>query len=232
MPIPEILATYPLDPTGQQISNKVTGEQHVITPLNYRDYHFIVPYYGPIFATGLVISYRDLQNNVRVLQEGIDYQLTHWFIGASRGCAKPVYGSISFMDLTLVGVVTLQYQTLGGDWTLDGPRILTILADRLRNPRVTSWEMVSGKPTVFPVINHPWDLQDMVGMTDLVTAINNVTLAIQDSVTAGYIAHTNAVNPHGTSAVDVGAYTIAQVDALISANISDKSDELYFESRS
>jgi hypothetical protein len=172
---------YQFDPTGTLLANRITGEQHIITAVANRNYHFTVPTYAPFFADGLSISYRDIDNNIRFLVEGIDYLLGFQFIAASRSCAKPIYGGISYLNLELAGVVTLVYQTVGGDWTIDPVQINEILSDTLRNPRVTSWETVANVPTLFPVVDHEWNLQDLVGMSDVKDSIDAVTTAIANA---------------------------------------------------
>jgi hypothetical protein len=169
---------YPFDPTGRLLSNKISGEQQILTAANYRDYNFIVPAFAPFFQHDLVVSFRDINNNVRLLIDGIDFYCTHNFIAASRACADPIFGSISMLDLQLNGVVTIQYQTLGGIWTQDETKIAELAADRLNNPRVTAWDMVAEMPTAFPPIDHEWDLVDMVGMTDVRDKIEDIGLAI------------------------------------------------------
>lgn len=210
---------YPFDPTGVALSNKISGEQHVLTPMNFQDYHFIVPKFGPFFATGLVISHKSLSNVVTPLTEGIDYYLSHWFIGASRACGKPIYGSISFLDLQLSGTVTLSYQSLGGEWTLDEQAIAVILSDRLRNPRTTSWDMVSGAPTVFPPVDHAWNLVDLVGLKEVqakLAGIEEAILANSDPTTIA--GHLQATNPHNITAAMLGVYNKQEVDNLVAAN--------------
>lgn len=169
---------YQFDPTGTLLANKITGEQHIITAVSGRNYHFIVPTYAPFFSESCTISYRDIDNNIRYLVEGIDFLFCFQFIAASRSCAKPIYGGISFLNLELAGVVTLVYQTVGGEWTLDPVQINEILSDTLRNPRVTSWEHVANVPTLFPVVDHEWNLTDLVGMSDVVAKVDEVAQAI------------------------------------------------------
>lgn len=225
--VPDI--TYPFDPTGLLASNRITNEKHVITASSYRDYHFLVPLCGPLFVDNCIVTLKSLDNTVRTLVEGVDFQFTHWFIGASRGCAKNVYGSISFMNTSLTGEITLAYNTIGGEWTLNTPKLIEILADRLHNPRITSFEQVSGKPNVFPVIDHEWNLVDMVGASEIVEAINRVTLAVQTSLTNGFAAHVALRNPHGTTAADVGTYTRAEIDAKVNTSeYYQTGDELLF----
>ncbi len=169
---------YQFDPTGTLPANRITGEQHIITAASAGNYHYVVPTYAPFFSDGCTVSHRDIDNNIRILVEGIDFHFGYQFIAASRSCAKPIYGGISFLNMELAGVVTLVYQTVGGTWTLDPVQINEILSDTLRNPRVVSWEQIANVPTLFPVVDHEWDLQDLVGMSDVKDAIDNVSTTI------------------------------------------------------
>lgn len=179
---------YEFDPTGTLPANRITGEQQIITAVSGRNYHFIVPTYAPFFADGCTISYKDIDNNIRFLVEGIDFHFSFQFIAASRSCAKPIYGGISLLNLQLAGVITLAYNTVGGQWTLDPVQINEILSDMTRNPRVTSWEQVANVPTLFPVVDHEWNLTDLVGMSDVVQSVEDVAQAIADKPVQGPVA--------------------------------------------
>ena len=169
---------YSFDPTGQLAANRINNEQQIITAPNHRNHHFVVPTFAPYFADNVTITYRDLSNNTRPLVEGIDYHHGFQFIGASRACAKPIYGGISFLNLELTGVVTISYNTVGGDWTIDAQQIEEILSDTLRNPRVTTWEQVVNVPELFPPVDHEWYLQDLVGMKEVKDKVEEIALAI------------------------------------------------------
>lgn len=208
---------YPFDPTGTALSNLITGEVQVLTPASQPDQFYIVPTFGPYFSASLQVVHRALDNTLTTLTEGVDYYPTYVFIGASRACALPICGAISFLDLSLTGTVTLQYQTLGGDWTISQTQITAILADALYNPRTTAWEEVSGYPDVFPPIPHAWDLVDMVGMSDVVTKIVDLADAVTNKVYTGLDAHLAATNPHHITPGLIGTYTSAQIDTMIAA---------------
>jgi len=92
MPITPDEYTYPFDPTGTAPSNKVTGEVHVITQQNHRDYSFIIPTFAPFFAEGVSIIFTDVDGNPVPLVEGTDYYFGHHFLAASRAISKQVYG--------------------------------------------------------------------------------------------------------------------------------------------
>jgi hypothetical protein len=185
---------YNFDSTGTAVANRITGEQKALTPTN-NIYNLIVPTYSPFYAQGLSISYRDTANNVRTLVEGQDYILTHQYIGASRAIGKPVYGSIELLNLSITGVATLVYQTLGGEWAITPNQLTGVLGDILRNPRTTTWEVVANVPTVFPPVPHAWDNIDMVGEAEIVAAINAVAAAIAAKVNQGTTVNLPAFYP-------------------------------------
>lgn len=197
------------DPTGLLPENLVTGEEHTITAVNGRDFHFIVPLFAPFFDTNLTLIYQPASGPSRALVEGIDYLKAFEFIGASRGCAKPVYGGISFLNNQLAGKVTLSYRTIGGNWCLSLPEITEILANRVNNPRVTAWEQVTNYPTLFPVIDHEWNLVDMVGMSKVVEGLEDIADAIAARpVTVLPVSLTDHLNdfdnPHEVTKAQVG----------------------------
>ena len=212
--------SYPFDSTGSLVSNKITGEQQILTGANSLDYYFIIPKLGPYFSTSLVVSFRSLTDEVRLLVEGIDYYCTHWFISASRATATPIYGSITFLDLQLTGVVTLQYQTLGGVWTIDDTTIAQILGNILHNPRVTAWDVVSNMPVNFPPINHEWDLVDLVGASDIIASLGLVEDAIRQRTLQNN--STTAIGVKITT-INNAVYNVLSTDATVLCNSSSSA---------
>ena len=193
---------YPFDPTGTQAVNLIQGERIVLQMPALSGYLFIVPSAAPYFAESMQIIHHP---SGRTLVEGVDYSLTHRFHDASLAVAKPIYGSITFMDKTLQGVVELRYQTVGGAWTLDEATILNILSNAVLNPRRTTWEQIVNLPFQFPVIDHEWDLVDMVGASAVVTALYAVRDAIRATGDAAIDDHiADQANPHGTTKAQVG----------------------------
>ena len=193
---------YPFDPSGSKVSNLIVNEQQVLTPPPLKDFHFIIPKLAPFFKKGLTVHHVDTN---RDLVEGIDYVITHRFIGASRATARPIYGSITFYDKTLSGIVSLRYQTIGGEWTLDESKLLQMLQQTNLNPRIITWEQVAEVPKLFPPIDHQWHLDDMVGATELRDAILTVADRILETadIREDFRAHKNARNPHGTTKEDM-----------------------------
>lgn len=198
--------TLPFDPTGARVSNKVTGEQQVLVRVAFRDFHFLIPKLAPFFAgPTFKATYRDNSGASRPLVEGVDFLFGHKFVEASKACAKELYASISFLNTDLEGVVTFEYQSIGGTWTLDDEKLAEIVANELYNPRTVAWEQVADYPQRFPVIDHEWDLVDMVGMSEVVTALQGITAALLTTGDTGLAAHiANKDNPHGTTKTHVG----------------------------
>lgn len=193
---------YPFDPTGKAASNKVVGEQQILSPPSWTDFYFIIPKMAPFFREGLKLVHMP---SGRELVEGIDYHLTHQFKDATIGTAKPVYGSITFLDKQLTGVVSLTYQTLGGRWILDEQKIIEILSNTKLNPRITTWEQViGGMPVKFPPIDHEWHVDDLIGMKEVVDATIAIAEALgaEGGVGESHIADRN--NPHRVTKAQVG----------------------------
>lgn len=221
------VTAYPFDPTGMASSNLITGERQILVPPDWSDYYFILPLATPFFANGnfqLV-----LQPSGKVLQEGVDYVFCYRFYEATIQCAYPVYGGIYFMDKTLSGIVQLQYQTLGGEWTLDSTEIAAVLANQLLNPLVTTWEEVVNLPTQFPPVAHQWNIIDMTGATAIVSVLNQIVTALLQTGNAGLAAHlADFNNPHRVTATQVGLGNVQNYGMAANADaVAGTSTALY-----
>jgi hypothetical protein len=197
--------SYPFDPTGQLASNLITNEQVVISAVNYRDYHFVVPQLAPYFLDSMRITLQNSDGTTRPLVLGIDWYGCFEFISASRACAAPIWGGVSLLNTQLSGVLIMQYQTLGGVWAINEQQIAELLAYNLHDPRVTAWEEVIEQPIAFPPIDHEWDLVDLVGATDVVNALTAIQQAILAQNGGGLAQHlADFGNPHHTTSTQVG----------------------------
>lgn len=194
------------DFTGVDPAYKITNEQHTLSKNQFRDFYFIVPTFSPFFAENLTILYNDpLKNVIRPLVENIDYYCALPFVGATRAIGKPVYGSIGLNNLSLVGTLSITYQTLGGGWSFDENQLVTELAELAYNPRGTTWEVVTGAPNVFPPIPHQWELTDLVGQTEVVKALGDIETAILNNNQNAWINHASRLdNPHHVTTTLLG----------------------------
>jgi hypothetical protein len=199
-----LAVSYPFDTTGLASSNLISNEQHVVTSYNYRNQYFVVPKSGPFFVDSLIVT-ANSNGVVRTLIEGVDYFGALPYLSAAKSIGKALYGAISLADLSITGLVSLRYQTLGGPWSFSDSFVLEKVANHFYNPTITSWEQVTALPEQFPVINHEWKVTDMVGETELVAAISGISdaLAIQ-MANQGKMHLEDFSNPHRVTKDQVG----------------------------
>lgn len=197
---------YPLDTTGLSPANLISNEDHTLTSANTSTYHFVVPQFSPFYREGFIISHRPVgSSGFTVLAPGVDYNFAFPYVGATLQTGKPVYGAISFINLLLEGTVRLTYQTVGGEYTLDETNLIEITANIVYNPRITTWEQVSGAPAHFPPVTHAWTPQDLVGQQDLLTRLDQIRDAILNPASGGLLSHIGDYgNPHRVSKHHVG----------------------------
>lgn len=172
---------YPLDITGVALTNMVSNERQTLNPPGEAlDFHFILPFAGPYYRDSMRLVHI---TTGRTLTRGIDWMPGHRFQSASyelESIYGGVYGSILFLDRTLSGQVQLaEYQTLGGEWTLNENRILEILSNRVVDPRALTFDEVSDKPLLFPPVEHGHPVDDFTGMAEMIEATNDVAAAIR-----------------------------------------------------
>lgn len=208
--------SYPFDPTGTAVTNRVPEEVHVITQENHRDFYFIIPKFAPFFAEGVSIFFTDVNGNYTPLTEGQDYYFGHHFLAASRAIGKQIYGSISFINKEFKGTMYFTYQTLGGMWTYDQSYLNQLMTNIISNPRIASWDSIVDLPATFPVIDHEWDLIDMVGMSHVVAGLFGIEEAIRNpeggsgSQMMDHIL--NKENPHAVTKLQVGLGNVKDYD--------------------
>lgn len=208
MPIQTTSYAYPFDPTGTAETNRINDEVHTITPVNYRDYFFIVPKLAPFFADGISIKLTDVEGNVLPFVEGQDYYFGHHFLAASRAIGKQVYGSISIIKKDRSGILRISYQTIGGQWTYDQDYLNQIMTNIVSNPRISTWDSIVVLPGLFPVINHEWNLIDLVGMKEVIQSLYGIQSALVSGEGGGgdiLAAHlANYSNPHAVKKEQIG----------------------------
>lgn len=206
--------TYPFDPTGLADSNIVVDELHTLTEVNAQPYRILIPEFAPFYLGNFQIKHVDVGGETRLLNEDLDYTLCLPYIGATRSIGQMLYGGITINDNIINGVLKVTYRTLGGDWTADRGLVLAALAEYVYNPRITVWDIVTNKPTMFPPINHDQSLDYVYGHQDLIAAINDVAsqIASGPSSTTPVIQHLlDTNNPHETNAAQVGLGNVANL---------------------
>jgi hypothetical protein len=193
---------YPFDPTGSATTNLVSGERQVINSSGIMNFFYIVPKAGPFYRDSLKVK---LYPSGVELVEGIDYNPTHYFHAGSHSTGLALYGSITFYDHTLTGTVSLEYQTIGGDWVLDEAAITQLLANNLVDPRITTWDEAVDLPYQFPVIDHEFNIDNFIGADDIVTKLISIKEAINAMAAGTSSSHMQDFsNPHQVNKTHVG----------------------------
>lgn len=196
--------TYPEDRTGVALANRVTSEAQVVTYDNTRDYHFLVPKFAPFFAESMRV-FKRAGASLLPLVPGVDFHFGLHFVGASLSVAKDVYSSVVPLNVSEDTEFVIEYQTLGGQWTLDTAAMTTAIADIVKNPRALTWEQIVNLPAMFTPTDHPWDFEDLVGQTEVVNAIISIATAILSRSSDDEFNHVrNLLNPHQTTKEQVG----------------------------
>lgn len=208
---------YPFDPNGTLPSNLITDENHTISASAGLSYNFIVPRKAPFFGDSLIVRH---PASGRVLDVGVDYVPSYLFEQQSNTSPHlMVYGGISLLTTEFEGsTLSIEYQTLGGQYTLDEQQVLSILANAHIDPRITSWESVSFKPGEYHPDAHLHHISNTVGWDQVVEVLrliaDKVTVG-QNSVMTALQAHiADTDNPHRVTLAKLG-YIIATVDDLI-----------------
>lgn len=220
---------YPLDPTGLASTNLISNEERTITATNGSNYHILLPLFGPFFEQGCVVSHRPPNTSgFTALALGVDYNFCYPYVGASLRTNKPVYGGISFINLQLAGTVRLTYQTVGGEYTLDLPKITELTANIVYNPRITTWEQISGAPAHFPPHAHAWTPGDLTNMQQLYGILQEIADNIISPSGAGLLAHlTDQGNSHRVTKAQVGLgkvqnFGVATIAEAVAGIVNDK----------
>lgn len=216
---------YPLDITGAAATNLVVGEKQTLNPPPLPEdndgeinFHFVIPFATPYFRD--TVKLRHIASG-RMLQRGTDWAPGHKFVKASaelESIKGGVYASILFYDPRLAGQIEfVEYQTLGGTWTLDRNRILELMSNRIIDPRSVSYEVIANKPEVFPPIDHNHPIIDTIGYSELVNSNYDISAAIRER-TEDWLQNPPILMDE--------YYTKDQVDAMLEAKPYEKVAEL------
>lgn len=181
--------SYTLDLSGNSPDNLVRDELHTVSESHFRDYYFIVPLFAPFYVDNFSASI-SINGTTRLLTEDIDYSFALEYLAGTRTTRKVMYGGITLHNLDMNGILTITYQTIGGDHVADRLGILTKLADMAYNPRTTVWDTLTDVPVAFPPTPHYQDFADFYGQEELVTVLTQIrdAIATNSSLTAQTIA--------------------------------------------
>lgn len=219
-----VLPQYPFDPTGVAATNKVTETQSIRSRGTF-DHYYIIPRSGPFYADSVKLRLYPQGANVNNpalgtdLHEGEHYNFGYHFAYASHTIGLPLYGAITFYDRTLEGQLRMEYQTVGDDWVLDDQKFAELLLNVAYNPRIANWEQVVELPREFPVVNHDFNIDDFVGMSEVVDELADIEKALLQQGVGGIADHiADKSNPHAVTKSQVG---LSLVDNFPTATVGE-----------
>lgn len=169
--------TYGLDMSGNNPANLIENELHTASEAHFKDYYFLVPNFAPFFVDNFSLSV-SMNGNTTPLTEDVDYSFALQYVTGTRITGKAMYGAITLHNLNLNGVLKMTYQTIGGDQIADRLVVLTTLADKAYNPRMTIWDILTNVPNALPPTPHYQDYDQFFGQEELVTKLGEIRDAI------------------------------------------------------
>ena len=162
---------YPLDLTGAAPSNLVVNEIHTFTSAPTR---LFVPAAGPFYTTTL-----DIRNNATnaVLQPNTDYKLLHLHREGTIASGKQICAVIYVMNLDITAI-RIQYQCIGDNYADTSDTIRDLLSGSPPpNPSI-AWGHVFGAPVQFAPAEHLHHADEVYGMQEVVSAIEQLRVAV------------------------------------------------------
>lgn len=165
---------YPLDPTGVNPNNLVTGEIQNLTA--NRNVRAIAPNYGAFFTNSLIVT--DMATN-KALTPNTQYYAAELYELPTDRYGQQICAIILITDPTVSNTVSLQYQTLGGPYGTSATAIIQQIENLQLDTRPVAWGDILGRPSAFPPAFHLHDIGDVYGFEYLVHAVDRVRTAIE-----------------------------------------------------
>lgn len=214
---------YNLDITGLNPDNLVT-ETRTLTNKLIDGRFFIIPQYAPFYVTGCKIT----DSNGVLLVAGRDYAFMLDSPELSQAAQRRICGGIVFTNRTMNPRVTIEFQTIGGNYIVPLANNYEQLVRDLRNPLFTTLSQIHGTPAGLPTYQHTHDIASVKSYDDLVGALNNVYSVLLGrssgsgggSATASMTALTEHINSK-TNAHHKSAVGLSEVANLPVMNNAD-----------
>jgi hypothetical protein len=166
------LIRYPLDATGTNADNAVSGE---VKSLSVAQIRAVAPTFAPFFTESLIVY--DHGNN-RLLVRGVDYQCVELLQEATLRFGKEIAQLILVINPAVTSQVRLTYQVLGGLYQNNAEGLVNMYETVITDGRTVDWSNVFNKPTTYTPTLHRHLLEDLYGFESVVVALERVRNAI------------------------------------------------------
>lgn len=207
-----IIVTYPVDLTGVNPNNLVIGEEVNLAVLSTL---LVVPAHGTFFEAGLIV--RDFYTQ-QPLVKHVDYVVAQLDPTATtRSGGKACYQLIIVKNES-INKITLQYQCVGGEYSLSVDVIAEFIAMLENDTRPITWGMLIGTPTGFPPAPHRTNVNETYGYSALIFALGR----LGDKIANGDQSAFEAIYNYIDVAVGGGSSNVAKLKEAIEGTSNSK----------
>lgn len=154
---PLLPLVYQLDKTATNSNNLVLNEIHNLSTMKRR---CIAPIHAPFYSDGVVI--RDVSNSNRILQPN-EYGFFLLQAIPTSVIGKEVYGIIVIENPLVSSQVSVDYQTVGGEYSRTYAATKEMIDILLNDNRPSTWPNVIDRPAFFSPVAHLHELGDSIG---------------------------------------------------------------------
>lgn len=118
-----VLTKYPVDLTGRNSNNLVSGEEQLLLRYSGVTYRVVVLDHGGFYTQGMAVYDKDFNE----LVPNVDYICTYAYADASKRVGMEIMGAVVILNQALLTNVYISAQMVGGDYAFS----LTELEDTL-----------------------------------------------------------------------------------------------------
>lgn len=160
---------YPFDPHGSDVACYIPSEAKSLPAGKLK---VIFPTAAPFFIKDFRIK-----EGTKTLKEGVDFYFGHRYLKGSHLCAQRISGSIWIINKALKGPFTLQYRTVGGNYTVDAS-VITAYVPTIVDPTNEYWDDVLADDRFFPPVKVQFDRDAFNSEPQLIAKLDEVKNAI------------------------------------------------------
>ncbi len=194
---------YAIDPTGSNIDNFVSGEEH---DLSDRELRFVIPKHAPFFSENVVVY--DAATNLPLVKTTKDtpgqYIIPLISQEATLKFGLEVADGILITDQSVSSKVKISYQVVGGVFQSNIDNVVNIFETFLNDNRAIDWFTgIYGKPNYYPPGEHPHHIVDIFGFESMTFMLERIYQAILLGHVPAYEMIFDALKNHRATKDDV-----------------------------
>ncbi|KAB3419203.1 hypothetical protein F9Z84_06770 [Escherichia coli] len=179
--------TFAWNPFQDNPANRVTDEA---ASTNVANAGIIIPRNGPFFSRDVKVTLTD--SNRELSFEAGDYSFIHPFGRFNKRYNRLVWGGIQLKNVTGPVNVTLEYDTIGGDFVLSDIAYAEAVANVLTSPRTIDWDEIVNLPLVWPPDPHDQPASDTMNYGDMIVYMTSYIDALTQNPSLSWMSQFQA----------------------------------------